>query len=468
MDPVFEWRGDLSDAEMVDLVGSHGGQAEAGWWDRVRPHSLGWVVARADDGTVVGFVNVAWDGGDHAVLLDTKTRGTHQHHGIGTELVRRSPPLTPPRRDASGCTSTSTPTSSRSTSTPAASVPPRPASSTSADPSAPFCSRFTADGAAKARQFREGWVRGGSGGGAGAAAVDGVGVGAEVRGDRRAGRCAPRSGGPSLMMRPASRQYTRSLMPMTTGMSCSMTSRLASSSSRMRRMSGPNASLSRWAMPAVGSSRQSTRAPDDHEAGQLDDAAGAGRQLVDEPVDEAAEPEEGDDLVGLRPVAAGTPPRRGEARPSRARSGRGTARRPGTSGPSPSRARRAGERPVHVAAEDLDPARARHEPADRVHQRRLAGAVGADQARRSRRGRTSRSTWSTTTRPAKRTVRPRTAHERVEPLGQRRDQRVGRRPAAPAGGAASARPRRTARRAATRASTASRAAYSTCTSPPGK
>jgi ribosomal protein S18 acetylase RimI-like enzyme len=84
----FEWRGDLSDAEMVDLVDSHGGRAEAGWWDRIRPHSLGWVVARDDEGTVVGFVNVAWDGGDHAVLLDTKTRGTHQRHGIGTELVR--------------------------------------------------------------------------------------------------------------------------------------------------------------------------------------------------------------------------------------------------------------------------------------------------------------------------------------------------------------------------------------------
>jgi ribosomal protein S18 acetylase RimI-like enzyme len=84
----FEWRGELSDAEVVDLVESHGGRAEVGWWDRIRPHSLGWVVARDDDGTVVGFVNVAWDGGDHAVLLDTKTRGTHQHQGIGSELVR--------------------------------------------------------------------------------------------------------------------------------------------------------------------------------------------------------------------------------------------------------------------------------------------------------------------------------------------------------------------------------------------
>ena len=61
-----------------------------------------------DDGLLVGFVNVAWDGGDHAFLLDTKTRGTHQHHGIGTELVRRAAAQAR-RPGASGCTSTSTP-----------------------------------------------------------------------------------------------------------------------------------------------------------------------------------------------------------------------------------------------------------------------------------------------------------------------------------------------------------------------
>ena len=83
----YHWRGDLADDEMVELVESHGGNAEVGWWDRIRPHSLGWVTARAD-GTVVGFVNVAWDGGDHAFLIDTKTRATEQRQGIGTELVR--------------------------------------------------------------------------------------------------------------------------------------------------------------------------------------------------------------------------------------------------------------------------------------------------------------------------------------------------------------------------------------------
>ena len=86
----YRWRAPVADAELVDLVESHGGRPEAGWWDRIRPHSLGWVTARAEGGRLVGFVNVAWDGGDHAFLLDPKTRGTQQRRGIGTELVRRA------------------------------------------------------------------------------------------------------------------------------------------------------------------------------------------------------------------------------------------------------------------------------------------------------------------------------------------------------------------------------------------
>jgi GNAT superfamily N-acetyltransferase len=89
-DVTYLWRGPIADAEMVDLVRSFGGDDEVGWWDRIRPRSLGWVSARSADGTLVGFVNVAWDGGDHAFLIDTKTRGSEQHQGIGTELVRRA------------------------------------------------------------------------------------------------------------------------------------------------------------------------------------------------------------------------------------------------------------------------------------------------------------------------------------------------------------------------------------------
>ena len=33
-------------------------------------------------------MNVAWDGGDHAFLIDMKVHPNHRRHGIGTELVR--------------------------------------------------------------------------------------------------------------------------------------------------------------------------------------------------------------------------------------------------------------------------------------------------------------------------------------------------------------------------------------------
>jgi GNAT superfamily N-acetyltransferase len=75
---------------MVTLVQAHGGQPAAGWWDQVPPYSLGWVTARLEGGGgLVGFVNVAWDGGDHA-FLDTKVAGKHQRQGIATALVRHA------------------------------------------------------------------------------------------------------------------------------------------------------------------------------------------------------------------------------------------------------------------------------------------------------------------------------------------------------------------------------------------
>ena len=95
----YRWRDPVSDEELLDLVRSHGGTPSPGWWPRIRRHSLGWVGARDEAGLLVGFVNVAWDGGDHAFLLDTKTRGSHQHQGIGRQLVRTAVS----RAAAAGC-----------------------------------------------------------------------------------------------------------------------------------------------------------------------------------------------------------------------------------------------------------------------------------------------------------------------------------------------------------------------------
>lgn len=85
----YGWRGPLGDTEMIELIRAHGETAAAGWWDCVQQFSLGWVTARLD-GALVGFVNVAWDGGNHAFLIDTKVASAFQRRGIATELVRRA------------------------------------------------------------------------------------------------------------------------------------------------------------------------------------------------------------------------------------------------------------------------------------------------------------------------------------------------------------------------------------------
>ena len=95
----YRWRAEISDAEVNGLTRSYGGAAAAGWWDRIRPHSLGWATAHLVAGTPVGFANVAWDGCDHAFLLDPKVRLDLQRRGIATALVR----LAEARAAAAGC-----------------------------------------------------------------------------------------------------------------------------------------------------------------------------------------------------------------------------------------------------------------------------------------------------------------------------------------------------------------------------
>ncbi len=61
-------------------------------WAPVLAHSLGVVAAFASD-QLIGFVNVATDGGEHAFLLDPTVDVAHRRRGIGTQLVRRAAAL---------------------------------------------------------------------------------------------------------------------------------------------------------------------------------------------------------------------------------------------------------------------------------------------------------------------------------------------------------------------------------------
>jgi GNAT superfamily N-acetyltransferase len=86
---TYRWRAGFTDAELDALhaAGFGGDPGEpGGWWRRVNRHSLGWVCARDGD-RLVGFVNVAWDGGGHAFVLDTVVSAAVGRRGVGTRLV---------------------------------------------------------------------------------------------------------------------------------------------------------------------------------------------------------------------------------------------------------------------------------------------------------------------------------------------------------------------------------------------
>jgi ribosomal protein S18 acetylase RimI-like enzyme len=55
----------------------------------VLARSMAWIGAFAG-GELIGYVNVAWDGGAHAFLLDPTVHPDHRQRGIGTEMVRRA------------------------------------------------------------------------------------------------------------------------------------------------------------------------------------------------------------------------------------------------------------------------------------------------------------------------------------------------------------------------------------------
>jgi GNAT superfamily N-acetyltransferase len=97
VDPAVELRArpDVDDAELSALhAAAFGGTPHLQpWAARLARHSLTWVGAY-DGGRMIGFANVAWDGGVHAFLLDVVVEPGRQRDGLGTALVADAARLT--------------------------------------------------------------------------------------------------------------------------------------------------------------------------------------------------------------------------------------------------------------------------------------------------------------------------------------------------------------------------------------
>ena len=86
---AYQIRPELSDRDLNALFASA--------WENHAEREFGPVLAQSltyvgafDGSRLVGFVNVAWDGGVHGFILDTTVHPEFQRRGIGTELMKRA------------------------------------------------------------------------------------------------------------------------------------------------------------------------------------------------------------------------------------------------------------------------------------------------------------------------------------------------------------------------------------------
>ena len=88
-DIAVDWRGTLVNSEVDNLHAECFAHppGSCDWRSQLSQHSLGWVSAR-HSGKLVGFVNVAWDGGKHAFILDTMVAPACQRRGLARAMVQ--------------------------------------------------------------------------------------------------------------------------------------------------------------------------------------------------------------------------------------------------------------------------------------------------------------------------------------------------------------------------------------------
>ncbi len=84
----YSWRGQFTNEALNALHAEAFERSNSNddWWAQVNRYSLGWVCANLDE-VLVGFVNVVWDGGVHAFILDMIVAPQSQRHGVGTGMV---------------------------------------------------------------------------------------------------------------------------------------------------------------------------------------------------------------------------------------------------------------------------------------------------------------------------------------------------------------------------------------------
>ena len=87
----MEWRGLFENSELNALHAEcfEHRLLDDDWWAQVNRFSLDWICVR-QSGRLIGFVNVAWDGGVHAFILDTMVAKEFRRQGIAKSMIEEA------------------------------------------------------------------------------------------------------------------------------------------------------------------------------------------------------------------------------------------------------------------------------------------------------------------------------------------------------------------------------------------
>lgn len=85
----YRQRPRLTNEQLGELLEPETPPRERFDYEQILSRSLTWIGA-FDGDNLVGYANVAWDGGVHAFLLDPKVLPALRHQGIGTRLVKEA------------------------------------------------------------------------------------------------------------------------------------------------------------------------------------------------------------------------------------------------------------------------------------------------------------------------------------------------------------------------------------------
>ena len=89
LEVIYRESPSVTNEELNSLFANAWGNGEPTDFDPILEKSLTYICGYFSN-RLIGFVNVAWDGGIHSFILDTTVHKDFQRHGIGLKLVKRA------------------------------------------------------------------------------------------------------------------------------------------------------------------------------------------------------------------------------------------------------------------------------------------------------------------------------------------------------------------------------------------